>query len=119
MDTKLIDQHTQAVQGLKIAHNTARAVYPASDGLASLQKSTLSLMNSSNKKWGFSSSSLRVERQKINHNTWKLTVQNPRTNEKILEVEGSGDTLFANEDHLARMAEAITQEKLKITTNFD
>ena len=119
MDNSSIARHAKAVKGLKIARYSVHNIYPQTDGLASLQKSTASLMNSGSRKWGFSDSSLTVKRQKINNDLWKLTVENPKTRKKILEVEGSGDELFANEDNFARMAEAITQQGLKITTNFD
>lgn len=121
MDQNSITQHTRATQGLKIAHTAARTLYPAfnNSGLASLQQSTISLMKNKSPKWGFANSTLNVQRHKISGDLWKLTVINPRTHEKILEAEGSGDTLFANEDNIARMAEAISQQNLKIRTNFD
>lgn len=119
MNSDSIARHAKAVKGLKIARYAVHNIHPQTDGLASLQKSTASLMNSGSRKWGFADSSLTVKRQKINNDLWKLTVENPKTHEKILEVEGSGDELFANEDNFARMAEAITHQGLKITTNFD
>ena len=119
MNSDPIAQHAKAVKDLKIARYAVHNLRPQADGLSSLQQSTASLMNSGSKKWGFSDSPLTVKRQKINNDLWKLTVENPKTREKILEVEGSGDELFANEDNFARMAEAITLQGLKITTNFD
>lgn len=119
MDNNSIARHAKAVQGLKIARHAIHNLHPQTDGLASLQKSTASLMASGNKKWGFSGSSLTVKRKKINNNIWKLTIENPKTHEKILEVEGSGDELFANENNFALMATALTQQSLKITTKFD
>lgn len=119
MDHNSIAKHAKAVRGLKIARRAAHSIIPDTDGLASLHKTTVALMNNADKKWGFANSLLTVKRQKLTSDVWKLTVENPRTREKILEAEGSGDELFANEDNFARMAEAITRQGLKITTNFD
>ncbi|MDH5472203.1 MAG: hypothetical protein OEY61_05045 [Gammaproteobacteria bacterium] len=119
MDTNSITRHAEAIKVLQNARHAARNTRFPANGLSSLQKSTMSLMTYGNKTWGFSNSPFTVKRQKIHHDIWKLTVENPKTREKILEVEGTGDSLFANEDHFARMAEAITQQGLKITTNFD
>ena len=88
---------------------------PGSGGLSDLQKTTVSLMNSQPKGWGFSNSAFHVKRQKIGDDEWRLTVKNPKTREIILEVEGHGDKVFAHEDSLARMAEALSEKDLKIT----
>jgi hypothetical protein len=88
---------------------------PNINGLADLQKSTVSLMSSETRKWGFSGSQFNVKRQKIADNLWKITVENPKTKEIILEAQGHGDKIFAFEDNLARMAEALTEKDLTIT----
>ncbi|MCW9012624.1 MAG: hypothetical protein OQL06_02480 [Gammaproteobacteria bacterium] len=95
-----------------------RALLPAKapEGLSGLQQATVSLMNQQSRNWGFSGSALKVKRQKIDHDTWQLTVENPKTRKVILKVEGHGDKVFAHEDNLARMAEMLLEDGLKITT---
>ena len=94
--------------------------FPASahNGLAELQRDTVSLMNQRNRNWGFTNSQFEVRRQKLNDNLWKITVENPKTHQIILEAEGSSDKMFAYEDSLARMAEVLTAKGLKITTQI-
>ena len=92
---------------------------PPRSGLADLQKSTVSLMNSQSRTWGFANSPFNVKRQKTGDSTWKITVENPKTREIILEAEGHGDKVFAYEDNLARMAEALMDKEIKITTPYN
>jgi len=87
-------------------------------GLSSLQKAT-SYVLSHAPQWGFSKSKLNIKRYKLNNNTWRLTVVNPRTRKTILQADGHGDTVFANEDNLARMAETLMAQGLTIRTQFD
>ena len=89
---------------------------PSQNGLADLQQTTVSLMNQKNRNWGFANSQFEVIRQKLTDDLWKITVENPKTHEIVLEVEGSSDKMFAYEDSLARMAEVLTEKDLKITT---
>jgi len=89
-----------------------------SSGLADLQKSTSDIISHSSQ-WGFSNSSLNVKRYKLDGNNWLLTVVNPKTRKTILQVEGHGDTVFENEDNLARMAEILMHQGLTIRTEFD
>ena len=86
-------------------------------GLSDLQLSTKKALLSENS-WGFGGSKLNVKRYKLDQNTWQLTVVNPKTRKMILQAEGNGDTVFANEDNLARMAETLMQQGLTIRTNF-
>ena len=88
----------------------------AGGGLAELQETTVSLMNSEVRGWGFADSPLRVKRRKIGKDLWKITVENPKTREIVLEAQGHGDKVFAHEDNLARMAEALIDKDLVITT---
>ena len=88
-------------------------------GLSGLQKATALAMNHTRKGWGFSGSAFEVKRQRLDNNIWKITVQNPTTQEIILEAEGDGDKVFAYEDHLAKMAETLADQDLKITTRFN
>ena len=88
---------------------------PNINGLAELQKATVSLMNSEAKKWGFTGSQFKVKRQKMADDLWKITVENPKTKEIVLEAQGHGDKVFAFEDNLARMAEALIEKDLHIT----
>lgn len=85
------------------------------NGLADLQQSTVSLMNQNNN-WGFTNSPFKVKRQKLTDDLWKITVENPKTREIILEAEGNGNKVFAYEDSLARMAELLSEKDIKITT---
>ena len=87
-------------------------------GLSGLQKSTMSIMNKPARSCGVSGSDLTVNRQKINNDIWQLTVENPRTRKIILQVEGPSDKLFSQEDNLARMAEILLDQELKISTQF-
>lgn len=88
-------------------------------GLSGLQKATALAMNHTRKGWGFSGSAFEVKRQRLDNNIWKITVQNPTTQEIILEAEGDGDKVFAYEDHLAKMAETLADQDIKITTRFN
>lgn len=90
----------------------------ASSGLSDLQQNTKETLLAQNN-WGFAGSNLRVKRYKIDKSTWQLTVTNPKTQKIILQAEGHGDTLFANEDNLARMAETLVQKGLSIRTDFN
>jgi len=86
-------------------------------GLSDLQQNTQEALLSKDN-WGFGGSKLSVKRYKIDKNTWQLTVTNPKTQKVVLQAEGHGDTLFANEDNLARMAETLVQQGLTIRTDF-
>ena len=96
------------------------AYTPASNstGLSDLQKYTTGILNNSSQ-WGFASSKLKINRHKIDNNTWQLTVVNPKTLKTILQAEGHGDAVFANEDNLARMAETLMAQGLTIRTQFN
>lgn len=85
-------------------------------GLADLQTATL---NALKKSWGFCNSKFKIKRYKVDQDTWQLIVVNPKTQKTILQAEGHGDTIFAHEDNLARMAEALLQQGLTIRTQFD
>ena len=89
----------------------------ASSGLSDLQQNTKEALLTHNN-WGFGGSHLSVKRYKIDKSTWQLTVTNPKTQKIILQAEGHGDTIFANEDNLARMAETLVQKGLSIRTDF-
>ena len=91
---------------------------PKSAGLADLQQATSDVLLHGSR-WGFGGSNLNVKRHKLDDNTWQLTVTNPRTKKTILQATGHGDTLFANEDNLARMAEVLLQQGLSVRTHFD
>ena len=116
----MLNRHIEIIKGMK----SASALSPASsfyslgqgNGLSALQKATVRLMNSESRAWGFSGSPFTVKRRKIGADLWKITVENPRTREIILEAEGHGDKVFAYEDNLARMAEALADKDLVITT---
>ena len=113
-------RHIEVIKGMKSALQTAPAqgFQPVADGgLAELQKTTVSLMNSATRAWGFTNSPLKVKRHKIGNDLWKITVENPKTREIILEAQGHGDKVFAYEDNLARMAEALMDKDLVITTS--
>lgn len=88
-----------------------------SNGLASLQKYTLNLMNSQASHWGFDGLPFKVTRRKMGDNLWKLTVENPKTRKILLEAEGHGDKIFEYEDSLAKMALALADRGLKITAH--
>ena len=90
----------------------------ATSGLSDLQQNTKEALLS-NSNWGFGNSNLSVRRYKIDKSTWQLTVTNPKTQKVVLQAEGHGDTLFANEDNLARMAETLVQQGLTIRTDFN
>ena len=112
-------RHIEIIQGMKSAMQTppAHGFHAVADGgLAELQKTTVSLMNRQTRGWGFANSSLRVKRRKIGNDLWRITVENPKTREVILEAQGHGDKVFAYEDNLARMAEALIDKDLVITT---
>lgn len=85
-------------------------------GLADLQTSTI---NALKKSWGFCNSKFKIKRYKLDQETWQLIVVNPKTQKTILQAEGHGDAIFAQEDNLARMAEALLQQGLTIRTQFD
>jgi len=89
-----------------------------STGLSDLQKYTTGILNNSSQ-WGFGSSKLKIKRHKLDNNTWQLTVVNPKTLKTILQAEGHGDAVFANEDNLARMAETLMAQGLTIRTQFN
>lgn len=89
-----------------------------SAGLSDLQKYTAGVLNSTSQ-WGFGKSKLKINRHKLDNNTWQLTVVNPKTLKTILQAEGHGDTVFANEDNLARMAETLMAQGLTIRTQFN
>lgn len=122
-DLNDLNRHIEAIEGIKNARPYAtlsiRNDYYASDGLAELQRITLSRMQNKQTTWGFKNLPFQVKRQKLGNDVWKLTVENPKTREVILEAEGHGDKVFANEDNLARMAEALSEKGLKITTKLD
>jgi hypothetical protein len=89
----------------------------SSTGLSDLQKYTTGVINDS-PQWGFGNSNLEIKRHKLDNNTWQLTVINPKTLKTILQAEGHGDTVFAHEDNLARMAETLMAQGLTIKTQF-
>jgi len=91
---------------------------PNSTGLSDLQKCTTNMLNDVHS-WGFAKSKLKVKRHKLDNNTWQLTVINPKTLKTILQAEGRGDAVFANEDNLARMAETLMAQGLTIRTQFN
>lgn len=117
-----LDRHIEAIEVIKNARPYAPLIihndYSASDGLADLQRNTLSRMKNKHA-WGFNNKPFQVKRQKLDNDLWKLTVENPKTHEVILEAEGDGDKVFAYEDNLALMAEALSEKGLKITTKLD
>jgi hypothetical protein len=120
MQFNMRSQHVKAIKKLKAATDPFTQASNSSEqkthGLADLQESTVSLMNSKARNWGFANLPFNVQRQKLGDNLWKITVENPRTKEVILEAEGNGDKIFAYEDNLARMAMALSDKELKITT---
>lgn len=87
-------------------------------GLSELQASTTKLLNDGYR-WGAGECKLKVNRHKLDEQTWQLTVVNPRTRKTILQAEGHGDTVFAHEDNLALMAEMLMAQELTIRTEFD
>lgn len=89
-----------------------------SAGLSDLQKYTAGVLNNASQ-WGFGNSKLKINRHKLDNDTWQLTVVNPKTLKTILQAEGHGDTVFANEDNLARMAETLMAQGLTIRTQFN
>jgi len=97
--------------------HTAYIQSDIASGLSELQRKTRQAIHSQNR-WGFDGSKLNVKRYKLDNNTWQLTVVNPKTQKTILQAEGHGDTVFANEDNLARMAEMLLQQDLTIRTEF-
>jgi len=102
-------------------HSTRPEAYvPVSNstGLSDLQKYTTRILNNTTQ-WGFGSSKLKIKRHKLDNNTWQLTVVNPKTLKTILQAEGHGDAVFANEDNLARMAETLMAQGLTIRTHFN
>lgn len=86
-----------------------------SNGLADLQAYTTRVLNSASQ-WGFNNHKFKIQRHKLDNDTWQLTVINPKTLKTILQVEGHGDTIFAYEDKLAYMAEILTNSELTIRT---
>lgn len=103
-------------------HSATSKRYPAyqpqqhTSGLAELHTTTV---NALKKSWGFCNSKFKIKRYKVDQEIWQLTVVNPKTQKPILQAEGHGDTIFAQEDNLARMAEALLQQGLTIRTQFD
>ncbi len=93
---------------------------PASNsvGLSDLQKYTTDIIKKA-AHWGFGDSKFKIKRHKLDSHTWQLTVVNPKTRKTILQAEGHGDAVFANEDNLARMAETLMAQGLTIRTQFD
>ncbi len=91
----------------------------SSAGLASLQRCTSKVLDTTSLNWGFSGSKLKVQRHKLDDNTWQLVVVNPKTLKTILQAEGNGNTLFEHEDDLARMAETLMAQGLSIQTQFN
>ena len=89
-----------------------------STGLSDLQKYTSHVINE-NTQWGFATSKLKIKRHKVGDNIWQITVINPKTRKTILQAEGYGDTVFAHEDNLARMAETLMAQGLTIRTQFN
>lgn len=87
-------------------------------GLADLQRSTTNALSQATQ-WAFSEADLKVKRYKLDKHTWQLTVVNPKTSKTILQAEGHGDTVFAHEESLARMAETLMAQGLTIRTQFD
>lgn len=112
----MLNRHMRIISDMKTAARGPAIINHRSGGLAELQKSTALLMDSVSRNWGFAGSRFRVIRQKTGEDRWKITVENPKTREVILEAEGRGDKIFAYEDNLARMAEALTDRDLTITT---
>ncbi len=112
-------RHIKAIKGLKLAHKPAPSpdsqTQPYRDGLSDLQQWAASTINR-NRNWGFAGLPFYVRREKKADGIWKLTVENPKTRQIILQVEGQGDKVFAHEDNFARMAEALIENDLKITT---
>lgn len=112
-------RHIKAIKGLKLAHKPVPSpdslIRQQSVGLADLQHWASSTINRS-RSWGFADTPFNVRREKQANGTWKLTVENPKTRQIILQAEGLGDKVFAHEDNLARMAEALIENDLKITT---
>lgn len=90
----------------------------SSKGLAGLQRYTTEVLNNS-LQWGFDKSQLSIKRHKLDSNTWQLTVINTKTQKIILQAEGHGDTIFAQEHNLARMAETLMRQDLVIRTQFE
>lgn len=88
-----------------------------SKGLSDLQQCTSNMLSDISP-WGFANSKLKIKRHKLDANTWQLTIVNPKTLKTILQAEGHGDTVFANEDNLARMAETLMAQGLTIRTQF-
>ena len=113
------ERHIEVIQSMKSAMRNAPVTGFSTlcgGGLAELQKTTVTLMNRESRDWGFANSPFRVKRQKIGVDMWKITVENPKTREIVLEAQGHGDKVFAYEDSLARMAEALADKDLEITT---
>jgi len=104
---------------LKNSADQPEAYTPISNskGLSDLQQYTSNMLSDASP-WGFANSKLKIKRHKLDDNTWQLTVVNPKTLKTILQAEGHGDTVFANEDNLARMAETLMAQGLTIRTQF-
>ena len=106
---------------LPFTHSIPPEVYTpmsSSQGLSDLQKYTTKILKSQSQ-WGFNSNKLKIKRHKLENNNWRITVINPKTLKTILQAEGNGDTVFANEDNLARMAETLMAQGLTIKTHFN
>lgn len=113
-------RHVETIKNMSATQSSAQILTTnRSDGLSSLQKATVSLMNNAQKHWGFADSPYSVKRQKLNGDIWRLTVSNPKTKETILEVEGQGNKVFEYEDNIARMADALMEKGLSFKTHFD
>lgn len=108
---KIISEETRA-QALSYSSIASK------NGLADLQRSTTDALSQATQ-WGLSNIDLKVKRHKLDNQTWQLTVVNPKTSKTILQAEGHGDTVFANEKNLACMAEMLMSQGLTIRTDFD
>ena len=110
-------KNTNTPQHPPLAQPEAYTPITNTKGLADLQKYTTDMLSDANQ-WGFANTRLKVKRHKLDDDTWQLTVINPKTLKTILQAEGHGDTVFANEDNLARMAETLIARGLTIRTQF-
>ncbi len=108
-------QHHPKNTGISEEQATPYASPESQGGLSELQKNTTDMLQ----QWGFGNSNLKVNRQKLDNHNWQITVVNPKTRKTILEAIGHGDTVFAHEDNLARMAETLMAQGLTIRTQFD
>ena len=112
--------HNKIIQGDSkyISFETYTPHSARSSGLSNLQKNTVHTI-SNNQQWGFNNINLKIKRHKLDEHNWQLTVVNPKTHKTILQAEGHGDTLFENEDNLAKMAQILMKQGLTIKTQFN